>query len=64
MKICEIEQEVKGVVTEYSVYGCECVINALVRSAKSDKWLTGSALHAILDAAITREERGENEEWW
>ena len=57
MKICEIDREVKEVITEYSVYGCESIINALARAAKTDRWLTPSALHALLDAAITREER-------
>lgn len=57
MKICEIDRELKEVVAEYSVYGCECIINALARAAKTDRWLTPSALHALLDAAITREER-------
>lgn len=55
MKICEIDREVKGVITEHSCYGCEAIMNALARAAKCDKWLTGSALHAMLDAAITRE---------
>lgn len=57
MKICEIDREVKEVITEYSAYGCESIINALARAAKTDRWLTPSALHALLDAAITREER-------
>lgn len=46
MKICEIDREVKGVITEHSVYGCEVIMNAIA-----------SALHALLDAAITREDR-------
>ena len=57
MKICEIDREVKGVITEHSVYGCEAIMNAIARSAKHDRWLTASALHALLDAAITREDR-------
>ena len=57
MKICEIDREVKGVITEHSVYGCEVIMNAVARAAKHDRWLTGSALHALLDAAIIREDR-------
>ena len=61
MKICEIDREVKGVITEHSVYGCEAIMNAVARAAKHDRWLTASALHALLDAAITREmEEGED----
>lgn len=61
MKICEIDREVKGVITEHSVYGCEAIMNAIARASKSDRWLTASALHALLDAAITREmEEGED----
>ena len=55
MKIAEIDREVKGVITEHSCYGAECIINALARAVKNDRWLTGSALHAMLDAAISRE---------
>ena len=60
MKICEIDREVKGLITEHSVYGCETIMNAVARAARHDRWLTGSALHALLDAAITREERALN----
>lgn len=60
MKICEIDREVKGVITEHSVYGCEVIMNAIARASKSDRWLTAMVLHAMLDAAITREmEEGE-----
>lgn len=61
MYICEIDQEVKRVIAEHSVYGCEAIMNAIARAAKCDRWLTGSALHALLDAAITREDRSEED---
>ncbi len=65
MKICEIDREVNEVVTCYSVYGAETIINALTRAVKKNRWLTGSALHALLDSAISRadyeiRERGES----
>lgn len=59
MNICDIDREVKGVINEHSVYGCEAIMNAIARASKGNKWLTGSALHALLDAAIYR---GEIEE--
>ena len=62
MKICEIDREVKGVINEYSVYGCGAIINAVARAAKKNRWLTGSALHALLDSAISRAELENSEE--
>ena len=62
MKICEIDREVNEVITEYSAYGCETIMNAIARAARKDRWLTGSALHALLDGAIVRAEEERAEE--
>lgn len=62
MKICEIDREVSGVIIEHSCYGCECIMNAIARVSLTDRWLTGSALHAMLDAALSRADRDSREE--
>lgn len=60
MKIAEIDREVNGVITEWSVYGCEAIMNSIARAARKNQWLTGSALHALLDSAIMRAEEGDD----
>lgn len=55
MTIAQIDREVESIIARYSVYGAECLINALVRAGKNQQYVDVDMLHKLIDEAARRE---------
>ena len=54
MTIAQLDKELKQIIDDHSVYGAECIINALVRASNDNKWLTEDELHKLISDAFIR----------
>ena len=55
MNICELDKVMKELIDVHSVYGAECVINALVRACKNRRYLSVDVLHGLIEAEVSRD---------
>jgi len=54
------DQEIRGMLEQYHVYGAECIINALARAALNETYLDGNVLGRMMEIAYDREiKRGQ-----
>ena len=60
MKIVDLDRTMKNIVDMYSVYGVECVLNALARACIDDKYLQADHLHRMLDYSINKAKEDKN----
>lgn len=56
MTIAGTDKEIKGVINEHSVYGCEAIMNAIARACKDHPYLQPDDLKRLLEHAIKRAE--------
>lgn len=57
MTIAETDNQIKGVITQWHVYGAEAIVGALVRACKNEPYLQSDDLHKLLDDALARLDR-------
>lgn len=50
LTISSLEQEIRGIIVKYHVYGAECIVKSLVRACQDQKYLTRGALHELIEA--------------
>lgn len=55
MTISQLDKELKQIIDEHSVYGAECIINALVRACEGKQYLDEYALHLLLKLSVEHE---------
>ena len=55
MTISQLDKELKQIIDDHSVYGAECIINALVRACDGKQYLDESALHLMLKLSFEHE---------
>ena len=56
MTIAKADREVKDLIQKNHVYGAEAIINALVRAAQTEPYLTPDAIKSMVDHAFERQE--------
>ena len=59
MTIAETDREIRELIQKHHVYGAEAVINALVRAAATEPYLTNYEILKILNNALERESTKE-----
>ena len=57
MTIAETDNQIKGIIKQWHVYGAEAIIGALVRACKNEPYLQGEDLYKLLDSALSRLDR-------
>lgn len=55
MTISQLDKELKQIIDEHSVYGAECIINALVRACDGKQYLDEYALHLLIKLSYEHE---------
>lgn len=55
MTISQLDKELKQIIDDHSVYGAECIINALVRACDGKQYLDEYALHLMLKLSFEHE---------
>ena len=55
MTISQLDKELKQIIDDHSVYGAECIINALVRACDGKQYLDEYALHLMLKLSTEHE---------
>lgn len=55
MTISQLDKELKQIIDDHSVYGAECIINALVRACDGKLYLDEYALHLMLKLSFEHE---------
>ncbi len=56
MTIAETDKQIKGVIDQWSVYGAEAIMQALVRATRKHPYLQPDDLHRLLDSVVNHEE--------
>lgn len=59
MTIAETDRQVRELIREKHIYGAQTIINALVRAAQTEPYLTKDAIIKMLDYAFERESTEE-----
>lgn len=54
MKIAQLDNMVKELIEEYSVYGVECLINAIARNSAYNPYINMNSVMALVDSAYNR----------
>lgn len=62
MTIAETDKQIKGVIDQWSVYGAEAIMQALVRATRKHSYLQPADLHKLLDTVVEHEEYWERSE--
>lgn len=55
MTIAETDREIRELIQEKHICGADAIINALVRAAQTEPYLTKDAIKKMLDHAFERE---------
>ena len=59
MTIAGTDREVRVLIKQHHIYGAETIINALVRAAQTEPYLTKDAIIKMVDRAFERESTRE-----
>lgn len=54
MTIAQTEGQITDLINEHSVYGVECIINAVARAGQKHPYISCSVLHGLVEAAYDR----------